>query len=230
VAEPHHIKLQYGDSSLWHRRRSARRVILMCFAILLGGALLRWGYQISLRIQTNHLFRQCMTDVPQSGWMPYEETGNQQTARVNLIWINFYNGWSGVSPTSYGTIFLHGCATPAGKTRLVAVDISGVRQMSRDLAVIYRVFEPPVWLAPAKMVSTAGIVVEVNDPGYPLVIQPGVPDAKLAAHFTIPYVAAGQPGILDGWLKDDDSIVIENRRESSAPTTPPAPASRGSSP
>jgi hypothetical protein len=38
------------------------------------------------------------------------------------------------------------------------------------------------------------------------------PDPKDPSHFTIDYVLDGQPGVIDGWLQDDNRVRIEPRQ------------------
>jgi len=40
----------------------------------------------------------------------------------------------------------------------------------------------------------------------------GQPDPTDDSHFTIRFELNGKPGIVDGWLKDDDTVAIETRK------------------
>jgi hypothetical protein len=40
----------------------------------------------------------------------------------------------------------------------------------------------------------------------------GQRDPTDPGHFTIPFTVSGQGGIIDGWLKDDGSVLLETRR------------------
>jgi hypothetical protein len=45
----------------------------------------------------------------------------------------------------------------------------------------------------------------------PLRLFAGQADANDASHFTIDYVLGDQKGVIDGWLKDDGSVLLEKR-------------------
>ena len=113
---------------------------------------------------------------------------------------------------SWGTLFLHERRTPASnKPRLVGVDIAG---WSRGGPVILfarvRTFSPP---APFRLPQEE----KVDHPSVRLSAAEGVvrilagqADPNDPSHFTIDFAVGDQRGMLDGWLKEDGSVVLES--------------------
>src|SRR5438034_4104667 len=54
-------QLDYAPPSPWHRRRSARRVLSICFLTLAAAFVLHWSWQIANRVKANHYFSKCLT-------------------------------------------------------------------------------------------------------------------------------------------------------------------------
>ena len=54
--------------------------------------------------------------------------------------------------------------------------------------------------------------VPPSPPAGVLRVLAGRPDPKDATHFTIDYVLDGQPGVIDGWLQNDDRVRLEPRQ------------------
>jgi hypothetical protein len=50
--------------------------------------------------------------------------------------------------------------------------------------------------------------------------QFGVPDANDNTHFVILYEMAGRRHTMDGWLTDDDRVILEERKPELASLTP----------
>jgi hypothetical protein len=219
-------QLDYAPPTPWLRRRSSRWIAGLCFFLIALGFALRWENQIVNRVRANLAFAQCMKYSKAADHVAYGETPGVQTITKAEPWTMFYSRWSENYLMSDGTLFLHERHTPsAGSRRLVAVDIVG-QFASAGLSVEARVFEPPMSLAPARMKSTSTILLDLGENPIPFQVFSGQPDPNDQSHFTIDVHVAGCVIVFDGWLKDDDRVVIEARTQS---VTPPPPSSRGSS-
>ena len=122
--------------------------------------------------------------------------------------------------------FLHRRKSPAGNERLVQVMIrartSKVIIGSTSIFLNSDVIQPGSILSPpidCKWVSTASTLILTNKQTWPrdFVMDSGQPDPADASHFTIRFSLDGSPQIVDGWLKDDDSVTLELRRTAPKP-------------
>jgi hypothetical protein len=138
-------------------------------------------------------------------------------------WQRFYAAAGGVM-RSEGTVFLHERRTPAGERRLVGVDL-----LPFGLPIGLNLTDPVEGrLEPWGRVFTDGSFlrppVEAFSPkqnpyrSWSLIGPPdrlrvfaGQPDPNDPSHFTIDYEVHGVRHTLDGWLRDDDTVVIEPR-------------------
>jgi hypothetical protein len=55
------------------------------------------------------------------------------------------------------------------------------------------------------------------DATYPFRFFAGQADPENSTHFTIPFERDGRRGMVDGWLRDDESVKLEIRVSRSAP-------------
>ncbi len=153
-----------------------------------------------------------MSYVAGPGEVAYDQPRSQGwVVHVPRPWLKFFSYWSGSGiPRTSGTLFLHERFTPGGKRRLVAVDVVSIGA-TRELQVQSHVFEPPVGIAPARLLSAVTTTLSLPaDPGH-LQILAGRTDLENASHFMLSYVIGDRHGLIDGWLKSDESVVLEPR-------------------
>ena len=223
------MPLDYAQTSPWHQRRSSRRVVMLCFGVLLLGLCLRWGGSLVQRAKANYWFAQCVNHSSAPDEIAFEEdaAGSAVAGRQVPQWSSFYGTWSRAGLLTRGTLFLHKRMSRSGNGRLVGVDLLNGR--NGGVQMQSRVFEPPVNPGPAKLKSATAREVELlKEPGG-LRIFAGQADPSDASHFTIAYQVRERRGLIDGWLKDDDTVLLEPREESNLPATSPARPSTGSS-
>jgi hypothetical protein len=129
-------------------------------------------------------------------------------------------------------IFMHERVSPGGHRRLVVVEAP------TDVDFQFRRFPliPAAWFGSLKPITFSNAAEEINF-GYnllkddsqelrgrdlpdakrdrdrhlktPLRIFFGQPDHKDASHFTINYEVGAEPGVIDGWLRDDDAVILQ---------------------
>jgi hypothetical protein len=115
-------------------------------------------------------------------------------------------------------LFMHDRRKPSGETRLVVVRIpSPIKGISLTHFPLYvQLIHPAVALLPPRLVYGQTIH---NPAPMPSPSEPhhdryyaGQADPADASHFTITCEINGQPGLIDGWLRDDDSVLLEARK------------------
>jgi hypothetical protein len=133
-------------------------------------------------------------------------------------------GGSANSPGG-ATIFLHERISPAGHHRLVYVNFFTLTIMFTPNFVESFDCESKA-LIPATFTTlliptseSDGLSEGIGDPNKsPLVrVYAGQPDPNNPAHFTVRYQMWGQEDVLDGNLKDDDSITLTPRNSPRSP-------------
>ena len=137
--------------------------------------------------------------------------------RPEPIWISFNRLLlPGVAAPPAATVFCHQMRTPAGKRRLVALNLIYNGPWS-NVPIFFNamVIEPGATLF-SKPGSLKGTVCEISYHSMILAIQrtrifAGQIDAADPTHFTIPYQIGDRPGIMDARLQDDDTLVITVR-------------------
>jgi hypothetical protein len=226
VTENEPPQLDYAQPTPWLRRRSSRRVALLLFAIIALGFGMRWGSFLVERVQANYWFAKCMGYDAPADRPVYEPRQSGWVTTIPEPWTKFSLYWGGSSPMTGGTLFLHERRTRAGERRLIAVDAVSMI-FPRTLQLQANVFGPAIGMAPAQRKSAVVRVLNFPFDADEMRIYAGQPDPADASHFTMRYEIGNRHGLIDGWLRDDDTVVIEPREQS---PTQPAPSSPATSP
>jgi hypothetical protein len=120
--------------------------------------------------------------------------------------------------SSDGIVFLHARTSPGGNQRLVVVQCNAGRRpiMSRPESFlptvefgVHAVRLGTLRQPPANARSSSTGEVELNTTRFRLFA--GQPDPADSSHFTIDYEADRVRGTIDGWLQDDDTIILKPR-------------------
>jgi hypothetical protein len=114
----------------------------------------------------------------------------------------------GLPLSSVGIAVLHQRRSSAGHTRLVVVPFYGRDHVnhfyfSPSALATDEGHLPPHW--------TLQDVTGIAFPAPPLRLFAGQPDPVDLSHFTIAYQSSETTGIIDGWLRDDDTIKLQVR-------------------
>jgi len=134
--------------------------------------------------------------------------------RVPKLWSDYDSRInSGQTLPGWATLYLHRATSRSGNSRLIAVTLYQTGQYGDSLDAVTEIVEPGSFSArPREMNShhwsSAWCVSTVTDD---VVIFAGQPDPVRADHFTIDAAVGGIPFAIDGWLRDDDFIVLERR-------------------
>jgi hypothetical protein len=110
--------------------------------------------------------------------------------------------------------FLHRRRSPGGVERIVAVQCFPLYLTSASVVQAFQAVtvEPaPAWPVSRRPVRRDGPF----NGGFPVraavVVFGGQADAADPSHFTIAYTVDGRPGTIDGWLRDDETVVLKVR-------------------
>jgi hypothetical protein len=132
--------------------------------------------------------------------------------------------WAGMPKMQYVPVaFLHERRTPAGKARLVLVTVMSLPAAvpgftfspgEPEERLVATVYEEGSMFSYAK--STAGSMsvtrtLHSSLKKGALRLLAGHADANDAAHFTVPYKLGRREGVIEGWLRDDDTVTLRTR-------------------
>jgi hypothetical protein len=207
-------------------------VVLICALTPLA---VRWASMGMERMRVNRLFNACASHQPTEKTAVWEEDPATRDLIKSLPDYNIvdshngpvaygvpqqwklFNAALGGNIQSWGTLFLHELRTPAGERRLIGIDVVG---WSRGGPVVLftrvRNYSPAAPMRLPKLERAIDPAVKLSDAEGILRIFPGQPDSADASHFTINFTISNRPGVIDGWLKIDGSVLLEPR----LPTAP----------
>jgi hypothetical protein len=195
----------------------------MIAATLLLAALIAWRFAPMAWRQARLLYWQskCMNYTAPADRVVFRLAENRDY--IVEEWFRFYSLWSPPGFMSRATLFLHERLCPNGSRRLIAVGLH-IGNHGEMFWKAYVFSRGTAISRPRLCGEHYGSFGRGSDILYDAdVIYAGQPDASDASHFTLRLVIAGDERVLDGWLRDNDEVVIEPR------TTPP-PASNQPAP
>jgi hypothetical protein len=228
--------INYAPPLPLYRRRRFRLLLIVGVAAVVLTVLateflpLAWHHAQVLYWQ-----RQAMNDAAQADQVVYESdpraaarliksgqcwANGNEAIRVSQPWQHFYQLLSPPGRVPKATLFMHELRNGRGEPRLVVVEgdevgVSSEARMesfNKDLAIRMRAtvvrpaspFSVPQELPES---SRAFILGQFKD----LRVYAGQLDAGDNSRFSIRLTADGQTRLIDGWLRDDDTVVLETR-------------------
>ena len=224
-------QLEYAPPLPWQRRPWARRALLVGMVAAVVAVVAALTPSLWHRFQLVRLQRACLAHRDPPDAVAYEsldlfnstdhpDVGSRsmsETSAVPTAWTEFYGRLQGTGPRTAGMLFLHERRSPSGARRLVAVDVS---TMNMGFFTFHaRLFSVGSFLRPAAELPSAIDTSDIDGGGSPhftpghrsVRLYAGQPDQNDPTHFTIDLELDGQRRTLDGWLRDDDTVVIESR-------------------
>jgi hypothetical protein len=216
-------QLDYAPPPPVHQRRVTRRVMQAIVALLTLVIVAELGARGWHRARLLYWQHRCMTLQ-----RPAETVVFRYSPPVSWHspeWNRFYSLYSPPGPyPGARTVFVGERNSLSGNKRLVVVEAkddgfgNGVR-FYKQLDIWGRVFVPgAVTRGPAEV--TLGSSDTLLNYSTDATLDFGQKDAGDSSHFTIRFVADRQERTIDGWLRDDDSLILELRRP---PASMPAP-------
>lgn len=148
-------------------------------------------------------------------------SASKKIQRTALEWATFYAALSPPGGLANGTLFMHELRSPGGQRRLVVIE--GQNQVDpvlgfAEIAMVTRVFEPGSAFTLPKEVVT-GLRTQNLQVTRDSICYAGQPDVSDASHFTIQIAEGQRERMIDGWLREDDHIIIEERATTPVSTT-----------
>ncbi len=221
---PH--ELHYAPRPPLHQRW-AWRISVLCGFIALGLVLYSWSPVLIRHYRLLYWQRQCLDAAAPPDQIINQINDPSTTKPVPFVfqqWINFSAAYGPISggASLNGTIFLHRMRRPDKVERLVAVDLYVFKmdsfQIMTPYAGVYSIgglLSSPQRLTP---LSSQGFSSGLFR-NHIQRIYAGQLDPTDESHFTYVMEIDNKKTTYDGYLKSDDSVVIEPRSE---PATSPS--------
>jgi hypothetical protein len=215
------------------RPRAARQVLIglaICAGVLLSLPLFHYAmHHLSLM----HLYRKC-ANATLSERTYVEKWTSGEIARYTegcADWRTI-NAELSSNIASNGTIFLGELRTPdRSRTRLVGIDVLGWSTAPGGLVTHARTIIAGSAISLPRYGVASQQTIPLPLPEPTLVMHRPQLDGADPSHFTITFESGKERGTIDGWLKDDETVVLEPHRDALATTsTAPPPPSPGKSP
>ena len=222
---PHH--LDYSPPPPLHHRRKFRRWLLLAALLLFTASSYFWWNDLVLRCRLYYWQQKCLNYAPPPTQVVYENDpakaqrlttqpyDSSQGVYLYLApeWAMLYGLLSPPGRLPAATLFLHERRSPSGKRWLVAVHTGAGDSFDVDLV------ERAALPSRPKLVLSRGTKHHFP-PRTVSRYYAGQPDPIHESHFTIAFdTPDGETHILDGWIKDNQTVVLEER--SPPPTTAP---------
>ena len=227
-------QLDYAPTVPWRRRRLVRSLFWVLLLVVLAGTFYFAYPRVREQLQVLEWQRRCIAAPVPPDTLVFEEREwgtNYLIGGVPSAWTTLYAAISPPGLQSQSTVFLREMRNPAGKRRLVAVDIDRTRmwrptQGPYVINLSARVVRPGAGMIRPAVVSTTNHSLQTPGARQKMRIYAGAQDPADPSHFTFTYDIGGRVQVVDGWLGNDDTVTIEPRLEPVVTPLPPAsPAS-----
>jgi hypothetical protein len=206
--------LDYAPASKIPVRR-IRRVILWAGAVIAVATIVfLWVPALYRYAEISYWARQCLNYSPPPNYLAYDCDFSKPSipGHCNLNFAHKrFKELVDSSWVPFPTIFLHQVSRPDGQTRLVECSmgytVAGLASLNfTGFSFDTGVWKPSASLMPWKSVSATQHTFDAVMAH--LKIYVGTIDPTNASHFTIPLDIDGDRYIIDGWLKNDDSVLL----------------------
>ena len=230
-AEPSITPINYAQQAS-RPRGVLRRFWLPAFLLLVIASAYLWGPPLWRRVQLAYWYEQLAEHQAPAGSVvldKYFAPGQGYTGTgvpyVPRAWERFYSLLSPPGFRTDGTAFAGGIKTADGRQLLVTVDVVPDMIWERSPDFHVRAFTPGAgWRHPKQVLDRRTAVALPRYERFR--IYSGVTDPADPTHFTIPFEVDEQPGVIHGWIREND-VVLEPEYPATQPLTPPPPASPG---
>jgi hypothetical protein len=197
--------LNYAPPVPLRSRIGHRTAIVLSIVVTALASTALWGHAAWHKVQLLYWQGQCLSykaPLDRVVW----SSNPLQRATTPVVWTNFYQLFSSGGSQSTASVFIHERVGPAGNRRLVAIETYCGGQL-----LVARIFVPGTLFSRPRE-RTGALTSSVFLPDHCTSVYAGQPDRSDSAHFTFRYVAAGSLHVIDGWLTDDDRVLLEERR------------------
>jgi hypothetical protein len=211
-------QLEYAPAPASTRRPALRRATVAAAIVLVAVASLKWAGPAWDRVRLVYYQGRCLKHQAPTGGVVHDDAVGGRSVGTALEWERFYTLFSPPGGRHGATAFLHELRQKDGSRRLVSVEshlLDIAHPATGALAfshLSWAVVEPGGLWSPPRLhgYSTWNLPLSPLSQA-PLRLSSGQPDPNDPSHFTIPYELGGAPGIIDGWLRADDTLLFEPR-------------------
>jgi hypothetical protein len=212
---PTPAQLEYAQTPVWHRSPGLRRAILTASLVALIAVSLKWLGPAWDHARLLHHQSLCMAYTAPADRVVLAGPSPYQTAPC---WRDFYAVFSPPGRKDLTTVFLHELRKKDGTRRLVTLEASANWGNSAlpdsEVDLEYHVIAPATPWTRAKLIANAEArpyFYHESGLGKAFQIHAGQPDPNDSTHFTIELTWKKESVTVDGWLRDDDTILLEPR-------------------
>lgn len=207
-------QLDYARGLSWHKRPWTRRATLAAVLVLSLVASRKWLAAAWDHGRLLYWQGQCLSYTAPPEYLVARLNGSQTAA----CWAAFYARFSPPGRNPYGTVFLHEMRKQDGSRRLVAVEVSRFMGLGSnpdvEFSMEFHVIDPATPWRSARLVGNGDVRPTFWYEGggaEHFEIRAGQPDQSDRSHFTVEVAWKGRATTLDGWLREDDTVVMEPR-------------------
>ena len=207
-------QLDYAHEPAMRRQRLRRRAFVVAILLALGVVSWKWCGAAWAHGQLLYWQGKCLAYVPAE--RPAVEGG--VGGRSAACWDRFYELFSPPGRNAFSTVFLHELRKRDGTRRLVAVEASAFTGLGNapdsEVSLEYHVIAPgSAWRRPVlvKNAEVRPYFYYEGGEGQHFDVLPGRGDPADGSHFTFDVRWRERTVTLDGWLRDDDTVLIEPR-------------------
>jgi hypothetical protein len=202
-------------------RRTVRRVRFLIYSLLFIAVLAPVGWKCGprawQRVQVLYWQRKAMRHTAAPDLVVYETNSTEQWSCVPVgEWHEFYRLCSPPGRHGLPTLFVHELRSSRGNQRLLALEGPWERlNYDHDLDLTVTVLRPGSLFSQPTELSCSKRLLELRadrarDIRH-LHVFAGQSDISDSSHFMVRFELNGKPGMLDGWLLDDDTVRLEVR-------------------
>jgi hypothetical protein len=196
--------LRYAKPPAWYHRRAWRRGLWAGVVLLVAGSGFWWGPPAKNHVELLYWQHRCLNYEAPAGTAVFQVSGDGVVSveTVPRAWAELYGQATG----QLAVLFMHGRRASNGETRLVVV-----QYLPAEHSVAYaRSFTVDRIRGPREQSSIQQLALPK---GRPVTMAAGQVDPSDESHFTIEFEVMGTPGIIDGWLREDGTVVMELRKQ-----------------
>jgi hypothetical protein len=230
--------LEYAPrpSHRWWKRHRRKLLIVSIFLALAAAG---YAYRDPIWFKARQLYwaRRCARFAVPAGTPVVRPVGSTTDANYRVAdytpparaltfqpecWTEFaaLNGWRPRHyPFTYSTVFLHELRTPSGKRRIVHVE-SVFENLFRPAShLVPTIVAPPTVFSPPRVIREPTGDYRISEAHAAMKRYVGQYDPRDVSHFTIAFESTGssRSGVVDGYLRDDDTVTFEVRDVATKP-------------
>ena len=201
LADTSNSSIEYAARRPWHRRITGKWCTVAAIVVATFIASVAWGELAWLKLQLLYCQTRCMSHAAPA-------TQVIALRQVHPQWQRFGELLSPPGPQPAGTVYLHERVSPGGNRRLVAVNLHGPGGRGRQFALPRVVVPGGLFSHPREVPCQESLLIPE---GGGIRVYAGQSDAQNAAHFTFVIDTDRRQHVVDGWLRDDDTVKLEPR-------------------